>query len=160
MRNSRVFKLLASRIPHRIEFKITVTISLLFVLVAFAESCLHFYGADTGELPSPAHAWAWNMNLMQINSMRVYLFFFMPVLAALVFAGNARDDIRSGMAECIASRSSLTSYRFRENHATSGDRRTDRNRRRNHRRAWRAHHGTRYVSREHGVPHRTDETLV
>lgn len=110
MKGFRVFKLLATRLPHRFEFHLTVSISLLFVLVAFTESCLHFYGADVGELPSPAHAWAWNMNLMQVNSMRVYLFFFMPVLAALVFAGNAHDDIKRGVAGCVASRSSFKSY--------------------------------------------------
>ena len=36
--------------------------------------------------------------------------FFMPVLSALAFSGRARDDIKRGIAGCLASRSSLRSY--------------------------------------------------
>lgn len=34
----------------------------------------------------------------------------MPVLSALAFSGSARDDIKRGIAGCLASRSSLRSY--------------------------------------------------
>lgn len=107
MGNASLFKLLRQRLVCRVELKIAVTLSLAFVLAAFIESCLHFYGSDVGELPSAAYAWAWNMDAMQVNSMRVYLYFFMPVLAALVFSDAAYGDVRRGVAACVSSRSSL-----------------------------------------------------
>lgn len=109
-RRNAAMSLLLHRLTRRFEFKASVTITLVFVLVAFAETCLHFFGADVGDLPSPAYAWAWNMDAMQSNAMRVFLYFFMPVAAALVFSGCARDEIDCGMASCVAARSSLRSY--------------------------------------------------
>ena len=109
-RKTAALSLLLHRLTRRFEFKVSVTVALAFTFVAFAETCLHFYGADVGDLPSPAYAWAWNMDAMQSNAMRVFLYFFMPVVAALVFAGCARDEIDRGMASCVAARSSLRSY--------------------------------------------------
>lgn len=101
----RVFCIRALR---RTECKIAITVTLLYCLISFAETCLRFCGADQGELPSAAYAWAWNMDAMQVNASRVYLFFVMPVAAALVFADAARQDLRSGAACLLASRTSVT----------------------------------------------------
>lgn len=111
MNNSKaIFSLLVQRLSKRLEFKVAVTVSLLFAVVAFIETCMHFYGSDVGDLPSPAYAWAWNMDAMQVNSMRVYLHFFMPILAAMAFSGSVGDDIKRGVAGCLASRSSVRTY--------------------------------------------------
>lgn len=93
-----LLKVLFLRMFRRAECRIAITVTLLCCLIAFGETCFKFYGADVGELPSAAYAWAWNMDAMQVNASRVYLFFVMPVAAALVFADAARQDLRSGAA--------------------------------------------------------------
>ncbi|MBE6468657.1 MAG: hypothetical protein E7001_01505 [Coriobacteriaceae bacterium] len=98
------------RMPRRPQFRIAVTVSLGFVAIAFTETCFRFFGADCSQLPSPATAWAWNMDVMQVNSMRVYLHFFMLILAALMFSDAAAEDIRRGVAGVIASRTSIGSF--------------------------------------------------
>lgn len=103
-----LLKVLFLRMFRRAECRIAITVTLLCCLIAFGETCFKFYGADVGELPSAAYAWAWNMDAMQVNASRVYLFFVMPVAAALVFADAARQDLRSGAACLLASRTSVT----------------------------------------------------
>lgn len=105
-----VARLLFRRMRSRTETKVAVTIALGFVLAGFIETCMQFYGADMGELPTPATAWAWNIDAMRVNSMRVYLFFFAPVLAGLMFADSARADVDSGFAPCIAARCSTNAW--------------------------------------------------
>lgn len=74
-----LLKVLFLRMFRRAECRIAITVTLLCCLIAFGETCFKFYGADVGELPSAAYAWAWNMDAMQVNASRVYLFFVMPV---------------------------------------------------------------------------------
>ncbi|MDO4436826.1 MAG: hypothetical protein Q4B77_02615 [Coriobacteriaceae bacterium] len=100
----RVFFIRAFR---RTECKIAITATALCCLIAFTETCLRFYGADVGELPSAAYAWAWNMDAMQVNASRVYLFFVMPVAGAMVFSDTARCDLKSGCTCLLASRTSI-----------------------------------------------------
>lgn len=104
---SALLRVFCIRAFRRTECKIAITVTLLFCLISFAETCLRFYGADQGELPSAAYAWAWNMDAMQVNASRVYLFFVMPIAGALVFSDVARQDLRSGSACLLASRSSV-----------------------------------------------------
>lgn len=100
----------ARRIPLRREFRIAFITASTACSLAFIESCLHFFGADIGELPSAAYGWAWNMDIMQINTMRVFLYFLMGILAAMVASGIVSDDVRSGYASCMVARSSLSTY--------------------------------------------------
>ena len=93
---SALLRVFCIRALRRTECKIAITVTLLFCLISFAETCLRFYGADQGELPSAAYAWAWNMDAMQVNASRVYLFFIMPIAGALVFfrCRSARFEVR------------------------------------------------------------------
>lgn len=107
-----LLRVLCIRALRRTECKIAITATMLFCLIAFTETCFKFYGADVGELPSAAYAWAWNMDAMQVNASRVYLFFVMPIASALVFADAARQDLRSGSASLLASRTSMATCLF------------------------------------------------
>lgn len=105
-----VFKLEVRRLFSRIELRFAFVAMLVLVAIAFIESCLRFAGSDVSALPSAAYGWPWNMDRMQIQSMRVLAFFLMFLIAASVFSDNFLLDIKEGITPVIASRCSLRSY--------------------------------------------------
>ncbi len=105
-----LYSALFKHMLRRWQFSAAILVAVLFALASFSETCFRYYGSDLGEVPSPAYGWAWNMTAMQNNSARIYLFFFMLPLAALIFSGSARQDIVSGSSACLISRMPLRRY--------------------------------------------------
>lgn len=83
---------------------------MVFVLVAFVESCLRFYGADEGEVPSAAYAWVGNMDSMQIQSMRILFFYLVFLISALAFSDSLFIDLKTGASNLIATRCPARAY--------------------------------------------------
>jgi hypothetical protein len=105
-----LFKMQGKRLLSRVETRFAVTAVLIITVVAFVETCLHFIGSDVGALPSAAYGWAWNMDALQIQSMRVFAYFLIFIIAASVFADNLLLDSKSGIVACIATRCSTPLY--------------------------------------------------
>lgn len=98
------------RLVRRVELKFAITLMLVLSLAGFVETCVQFYAADVGAIPSAAYGWAWNMDSMQVQSMRVLAFLLVFLVAASVFADNLLVDARSGVAASVVSRCSKASY--------------------------------------------------
>lgn len=107
-----IFRMQGKRLLSRMEGRFALTAVLLIVTVAFIECCIRFYGFDVKALPSAAYGWTWNMDPLQIQTMRVFAYFLIFIVSASVFADNFLLDINSGVATCIASRCPLSSYLF------------------------------------------------
>lgn len=105
MANVHIRRLLA-----RSESKYALTAMLAIVLVAFAESCMRFYGADAGEIPSAAYAWIGNMDNMQIQASRVLYFYLIFLLASLVFSDSFYVDAKNGTSVIAATRCTMKTY--------------------------------------------------
>lgn len=105
-----MFALQCRRLFTRKGARYALTVMLVMVAASLVESCVRFYGADVGEVPSAAVGWVGNMDAMQIQTMRVLYFFLIFLVAALVFADSFFVDIRSGMANTLAIRSTKRVY--------------------------------------------------
>ena len=105
-----LLKVLAWRLTRRRELKLAVTFVLVIAALGFGETCFAFYGADVGEVPSAAYGWAWNMDRMQVQSMRTLAFLLMLLVAASVFSDSLYLDVKSGAASSIVTRSTKTAY--------------------------------------------------
>jgi hypothetical protein len=105
-----LFFMQGKRLLSRKETRIALTAVLIITTAGFIETCLHFVGFEVRALPSAAYGWAWNMDALQIQSMRVFAYFLIFIVAASVFADNLLLDSKSGVVACIASRCSAPSY--------------------------------------------------
>jgi hypothetical protein len=100
----------SKRLLAKSEAKYAFLVMLVIVVIGFIESCLHFYGSDVGEIPSAATAWAGNADNLQIQAMRVLYFFLIFILASSVFSDCYFVDVKSKVAQLVATRGSFPAY--------------------------------------------------
>ncbi len=105
-----LFKMQCKRLLSRTEVKFAFTTMLAIVLFSFAESCMLFYGSESNELPSAAYGWIGNMDNMQIQIMHVFYFYLIFLVAAMAFGDSFFIDIKCGVSNAIAIRSTLRIY--------------------------------------------------
>ena len=100
----------AKHMVSRSEFKFALTLMLVIVTAAFIEVCVRFQGKDVGELPSAAAAWIGNADTMQVQSIRILVFFLVFIIGSSVFADNFYSDKKSGILYSIVTRTSIKTY--------------------------------------------------
>jgi hypothetical protein len=73
---------------------------------------LHFWGEEIGSLPAVGYGWVGNMDVMQIQTMRVFVYFLVFIIGSAVFADNFYSDLQSGILNPIITRCSKRLYFF------------------------------------------------
>ena len=105
-----ILKLQLRRLLSSTGFYAALFVSIAFVVVGFVETCVAFWGADVSDLPHAASAWGFNMEEMRVQSLRVYVYFAMSILAAFPMCGLIARDIKSNTVPCIVVRGGAKAY--------------------------------------------------
>lgn len=105
-----IFLMQLRHMISRREFKISLGLSMLFVTAAFLESCFTLWGKDRSELYSASAGWVGNINLMQNQTMQVFYFLGIFIIAALAFSDDYLISRNNRILPAILARTSFRQY--------------------------------------------------
>lgn len=105
-----IFAMQLQHMVSRRQFKISLSLAMVFVTVAFLEACLKFWGKDQSDLYSASAGWVGNINLTQNQTMQVFYFLGIFLIAALAFSDDYFICKNNSILPAILVRTSFKTY--------------------------------------------------
>lgn len=105
-----IFKVQLLHMISRLEFKISMTVSLFVVVYAFYSQCKRNTGGDIAGLASAAFSWIGNAADLQLMYIQLFFIFFAFFIGALAFSDSQFVDTKIKIRSIITTRCSRKSY--------------------------------------------------